>query len=454
MDRRTLISLFAAVLAGRFGTRSLAAEAGRDVVKRPVIIIGAGLAGLAAGRELQEQGQDVLILEARDRVGGRLWTSQKWKDVPLDLGATWIHGVTENPLTELAEEAEAQRIETSYDRNIVYDSNGQEQTKELEERLEQLRSKVRQALKSAQNADQDASIRDVIDTLQRQLPVNEITRQLLNFVISGEIEQEYAGSARRLSSHWYDSAKSFGGEDVLFAKGFQVIVDLLSEGLTIRTGQVVKQIDWSSSPVRIITNQGEYAADQVLVTLPLGVLKAGSVEFKPQLPHKKTSALSHLEMGILNKCYLRFSKVFWPDDIDWLEYIPSKHGAWTEWVSFARAANQPILLGFNAADRGREIEAWTDREIVVSAMQTLRIMFGNAIPEPVDFQITRWASDPFAFGSYSFNPVGSHPRMRGHLAQPLGERLYFAGEATEQEYFGTAHGAYMSGVRAAEEMMS
>ena len=150
---------------------------------------------------------------------------------------------------------------------------------------------------------------------------------------------------------------------------------------------------------------------------------------------------------------MRFKEVFWPKNVDWLEFIPQRPGEWTEWVSFARVAKKPILLGFNAGDRGRQIEAWSDQQIVDSAMETLRGVYGDQIPDPIDFQITRWASDPFAHGSYSFNPVGSHPNLRLQLAKPHRGKLYFAGEATEQNYFGTAHGAYLSGIRASEEML-
>ena len=240
----------------------------------------------------------------------------------------------------------------------------------------------------------------------------------------------------------------------MFTEGFQVIVNHLSEGLNVHVGETVKRVDWTGETVRVVTMRDEYLADKVLVTLPLGILKDKRVEFTPVLPSAKIKAISKLEMGIFNKCYLRFSEVFWPEDIDWLEYIPAEHGVWTQWVSLANAVDQPILLGFNAGNRGREIESWTDQKIVDSAMQTLHTIFGSGIPAPIDFQITRWSSDPFTLGSYSFNPVGSHPKWRTELAQPVGNKLYFAGEATEQDSFGTAHGAYLSGIRAAQEITS
>jgi monoamine oxidase len=171
------------------------------------------------------------------------------------------------------------------------------------------------------------------------------------------------------------------------------------------------------------------------------------------LPEDKRNAVSKLGMGVLNKCYLRFEHAFWPEDMDWLEYVPAKHGEWTEWVSFQRAMKKPILLGFNAANRGAEIEAWSDEQIVTSAMETLKTIFGAAIPQPIDWQITRWATDAFARGSYSFNALGSKPEMRSVLASPLNSQLYFAGEATDKDYFGTAHGAYLSGLRVAKDVL-
>ncbi|PKL74641.1 MAG: amine oxidase, partial [Candidatus Melainabacteria bacterium HGW-Melainabacteria-1] len=213
-------------------------------------------------------------------------------------------------------------------------------------------------------------------------------------------------------------------------------------------------VDWSGDRVLVKTNQGNYSGDRLIITLPLGVLKRGDVSFSPAMPAPKRAAIQALGMGVLNKCYLRFAKVFWPAEIDWLEHIPSRRGEWNEWVSFKRAANLPILLGFNAADRGREIESLSDQAIVSSAMQTLRKIFGSQIPDPVDYQISRWASDPFARGSYSFNALGSTPNMRDDLAETLDEMLYFAGEATEREHFSTTHGAYLSGLRVADEIMA
>lgn len=467
MKRRNFLTLFSSPLLSYMANTFAAAA-----TPKRIIVIGAGLAGLAAARELQQLGHEVVIVEARQRIGGRIWTSNHWPDMPLDLGATWIHGVQGNPLTALADTIQAQRLVTRYLASIAYNTSGLPLTTAEEERLDNVRTQVFSILQNAQNQDPDQSLRQTLSTLLQSVDESSETYRFINFILSSEIEQEYSGSANQLSTHWYDSGAEFAGDDALFAQGFHVITDYLAQGLAIELGQVVKEIQWQQTPARVITQQTTFEAEHIIVTLPLGVLQATntiayddfepvvaappsgvlqaqSIRFSPALPMSKQEAIAKLGMGVLNKCYLRFQQAFWPDDVDWLEYVSANHGEWTEWVSFKQAANLPVLLGFNAADYGKTIETKSDQQIVASAMHTLKTIFGAAIPDPIDFQITRWASDPFSLGSYSYNAVGSTPTLRDVLAAPLGNTLFFAGEACHKDYFGTAHGAYLSGLRAA-----
>ncbi len=422
--------------------------------KKRSLVIGAGLAGLAAARELKRHGHEVLVLEARDRLGGRVWTSNKWPDMPLDLGATWIHGAKGNPITGLADELKASRLTTSYDRSVLYNTNGRLLSQPEEAQKESIRKRVFAALRKAQDLDEDTSVRQAVASLEQEFKNSLQATRFLNFCLSGNIEQEYSGSAHQLSAHWYNNSKEFDGDDVLFTQGFRVITDFLARDIDVQFSQVVKEIHWGHSEVRVVSQTAEFVVDRVVVTLPLGVLQSNAVHFTPALPNEKRNAIAKLGMGVLNKCYLRFPRAFWPHDVDWLEYVSAQHGEWTEWVSFQRTAKVPILLGFNAADRGRAIEALSNEQIVESAMQTLKTIFGAGIPQPIDFQMTRWATDPFARGSYSYNALGSTPEMRNALARPLNRQVFFAGEATHREYFGTAHGAYLSGVRAAKDILT
>lgn len=452
MHRRKLLKLMALALVGCTGG-GYAQKKGQIPSSR-ILVIGAGLAGLAAAWELHRQGYEVQVIEARDRVGGRIWTSTAWPDIPLDLGASWIHGVHGNPLSELADEIGAERVITRYESAITYNTNGQPLTAAQADRLDRLRTRLYQTLGRAREQDEDISIRQAIAPLAQPFEPSSLEYRLINFILSSELEHQYAGSAASLSAHWYDSDEEFDGDDALFPEGFRTVTDFLARELRIELGQPVLEIRWGRSPVEVITPQSTLIADHVVVTLPLGVLKAQRVQFFPALPSEKRAAIAQLGMGVLNKCYLRFASAFWPDDVDWLEYIPATHGAWTGWVSFQPAVERPILLGFNAAEQGWAMEQWSDRQIVASAMDTLKTIFGAGIPQPVDYQITRWATDPFALGAYSYYAVGSTPRMRQALAAPLEKRLFFAGEATHPDFFGTAHGAYLSGLRAAAAILA
>jgi monoamine oxidase len=418
-----------------------------------VLVVGAGVAGLTAARDLTAAGRSVQVIEGRDRIGGRLWTSQAWADVPIDLGASWIHGTKGNPITALAEQAGATLLTTSYDSAVAYDASGRRLGPAEEAQVALASDEVAAALRRAQDDDVDRSVRAAI---RRELAWVDLTadqRRLVDFITAGSIEAEYAGSAEELSAYWFDSIQEFPGPDALLPRGYAAISGLLAENLPIATGQVVTDIAWDDAGVQVRTTQGRFAGSHVVVTAPLGVLQAGTIRFSPGLPDRTREAIEALGSGVLNKVVLRFDEVFWDDAVDWIEFVPDGGAPWTQWVNLTRPTGRPVLLAFAAADLGRRVDAWADPRVVASAMDVLRTMYGRTVPDPVGWQITRWGADPLALGSYSCNALGSHPRMRDALAEPIDFRVFLAGEATEREWFSTVHGAYRSGQRAARDVL-
>lgn len=445
MQRRAWLKLVGLLLA----TQAPLARAARP---QKILVIGAGIAGLAAGHALQRAGHAVEVIEARERIGGRIHTSRLWPDAPMDLGASWINGFEESPLGELAREIGVRTVVTRYDNSIGYGRSGKPFSAAEEQRIEQLRKRIESVLAAAQDGERDRSLQAAAEAGLDWDSLSASDRRLADLLLNSIYEHEYAGSTQQMSSWWWDDDGSFDGEDVMFPDGFGALPEHLAKDVPIHLGQVVQGIAWDEAGVRVDVSGRTHRADRVIVSVPLGVLKAGAIEFSPRLPAAKRRAIEALQMGVLNKCFLRFPDAFWPTEVDWIERVPEQRGEWTEWVSFVRATGKPVLLGFNAADFGRQIESSSDSQIVAGAMRALHGIYGDAIPQPLDKQITRWASDPYALGSYSFNAVGVDPKAREDLATPIDGRVYFAGEATSRKYFATTHGAYLTGLRAAREI--
>jgi monoamine oxidase len=266
---------------------------------------------------------------------------------------------------------------------------------------------------------------------------------VVTYLINSRLEQEYGGPARLLSAWHGQEAEEFDGPDVLFPGGFDQITTHLAHGLDIRLSAEVTAFE--PGAVRL-ADGSRFTADRVICTLPLGVLQSGRVQFGEPLARGRQAAIAGLRMGLLNKCWLRFDRVLWPNDVDWIGWLGPRAGYWGEWVSLARTLGAPVLLGFNAADPATQIEELSDRDTIVAAHDALRAMFGARFPAPIAAQITRWGQDRYAFGSYSFNAVGTGPATRHALAGADWDgQIWFAGEAASTGYFGTAHGALLSG---------
>ncbi|NHB78103.1 flavin monoamine oxidase family protein [Rhodobacter calidifons] len=441
MHRRAALTLLpAALLARRAGAQA----------RRRVVVIGAGLAGLAAARDLRAAGHEVLVLEARTRIGGRIQTSRLWRDLPVDLGASWIHGVTGNPITALADQAGAGRAETSYDRSLALGPDGQHL--DLSEAMDRAETLVNAARAAAERRDTDLSLALAVQSSPEWQAADPATRRLTRHYISATYEQEYAGDWTEASAWNVDAGTAFEGPDVLFPGGYDRIVTHLADRLDVRTGQRVAALAPVADGVEVTLADGQgLACDHAVLTLPLGVLKSGSLRLAEPLAPARQQAIDRLGMGLLNKCWLRFDRISWDDSVDWIEWLGPREGHWSQWVSLARATQTPALLALHAGSQARDLEALDDDATRAAAHDALKAMFGTSFPAPVAGQITRWSRDPHALGAYSFHATGTSPDTRRALAGADWDgRLVFAGEATDADYPGTAHGAYLSGVAAAD----
>jgi monoamine oxidase len=417
-----------------------------------VLVLGAGISGLAAARALADNGWSVIILEARDRIGGRMWTDHSI-GLPLDLGASWIEGVKGNPIAKLAERFGVETVVSDEDNGIVYDFDGREMSDkeyaEMENLFESIYAQVEVMQEEEEN---DMSLQQAFDQVLKRWTLSDDQLRRLQFVIEGYFALEMGADPDHLSLWEWDQDEEFSGAEVVLPKGYNQITDGLAQGLDIRLGVMVNLVSYDQNGVKVETSAGGFGASKAVVTFPLGVLKQNVVRFDPPLPPKKQKAIDRLEMGVLNKVYLKFPAVFW-DEEEAISYVGERVGEWCDWLNLVPYVNEPVLLAFHGGAKGFAIEELSDEEIVAGAMKTLRVIYGDAIPEPVGVVITRWSKDPFTFGSYSYIPPFASGADYDALFEPVDDVLYFAGEATHREYPSTVHGAYLSGIAAAEEMM-
>jgi monoamine oxidase len=406
------------------------------------IVVGAGAAGLAAARALADEGRKVVVLEARDRVGGRVWTSREWQDAPMDLGASWIHGGRGNPMTELADRYGLERVPTDWESIALYDRDGR-----------RLSEAERTAFE--EHADRLVAGFDRDGRLPRVRTRWDTYRRAVRYFLWQHFENEFGAGPREVSHRWYSDTVYLGEQEV-FPEGFDRVFTGLAEDLPILFGHEVTEIDHGGRRgVKVSTTRGSFRGDEVVVTVPLGVLKAGGLTFSPGLPAAKRRALKRLRMGTLSKTWLRFPHVFWDEGVLTHGYLGTDDNVWSDWYGFSGVVGEPVLLCLNGGPAGRRIEEnLSDDEIIDQATGVLRRCFGTrAVPWPDGVQQTRWSTDPYALGSYSFTPVGARPEHRDDLAEPVGRRLFFAGEATHATCHQTVHGALLSGRRAAREVL-
>ncbi len=419
-----------------------------DVEARSVVVIGAGAAGLAAARALCDRGFAVTVLEARARSGGRVWT-HRGLGPAIDLGASWIQGTKDNPLTAFAAQHLIATRETDWDDIVVYDGGaalGGLKLRRLRRRFNRLE---RRAARLARRTGKVMTLDQALALAVDGEPLDAEERRVLAWMVAAYEELPWGVDGAELALR--DDEGGFGGDDVLFPGGYEQVIRALAAGLTIEHGEVVRRIEHGEGGVRVETDRGSYAAAHAIVTLPLGVLKRGAVTFSPPLPARKQAAIDRLAMGALDKIALMFPRVFWPTESEFFGWMSPTRGEVPVILNLAKTAGVPGLLAFITGRYGEHVAALPDAEVQAQVMRVLRAMFGADIPAPTGMVRTDWRHDPFAYGSYAHIPVGASPADMDVLAEPVG-RLLFAGEATHREHSGTVHGALLSGQREARRI--
>ncbi|MBB6520875.1 flavin monoamine oxidase family protein [Pseudoteredinibacter isoporae] len=415
-----------------------------------VIVVGAGFAGLAAADELKNQGLSVLLLEARDRIGGRAHTVYDGEQA-IEMGANWLHGQDNNPLVRLAEEQGIGLSPvTQWSGAVVYDEFG-EQIEDAQSQLQRWDTVVEDYVEQYLEREPNASIQMLMDDAQKSGDLGFVSDELHSSFINFVFEQDWSADAADLSVQAAEDGKDYLGGDPMPLRGFRPMLQQLSKNIRVRLGHQVVALEQSANAVDVIVNhQGQeqtLRTKRALLTVPVSILQAGNIRFNPQLSARKREAINVIGIGQLNKVWLKFPEVFWDDNHAILRVSPEK-GRFSLWVNIHAISGEPYLLALSTA---ANLEAGSDAEIVEEAMLGLRGIYGDDIPEPSKNYISRWHNDPFSMGAYSYLRQGGRPEHRDILAEPEG-RIHFAGEASHRDFPSTVHGAYLSGLREAAKI--
>lgn len=395
----------------------------------------------------------MVVVEARDRIGGRVNTVGKF-GTRIDLGASWIHDSRGNPLTEMARKAGLETIPTDYGAVSLHRRSGDAIGRRNIARATSAWDAIREELyrMSWRQGDRPLgpSLRAMIDARVR----SGVDPAALEWLAGVEIPLDWAADPGEISIEGFGEGTVYrGGPDLLIRGGAGQLVSWLSQGIEIRKGNPVREIVRSGRGVRVGLASGDLIrADGCVVTVPLGVLKAGKVRFEPALPAGHRRAIRKLGFGVLDKTFLSYGSSWWAGGRTQIATAGFGIGEAITAFDFEEVAGRPLLCGFTGAGFARSLERRGPAGATPVVVDRLRQGFGpDALPE--GSLSTRWAEDRFARGSYSFLAVGSTGRDRAVLASPVG-RMILAGEHTSTDRPATMDGALVAGRRAANRLLA
>lgn len=489
-------------------------------LRKNVIVVGAGPAGLTAARHLQRQGFIVTVLEARSRIGGRVFTDRASLSVPVDLGASIITGVEADVASErrpdpsslicaqlgleltvlnsdcplydtvtgekvpadLDEALEAEYNSLLDDMVLLAAEKGERALKmSLEEGLEYGLKSRRMAHHGQDHMEirpiktQDNSVAAERISTDDGYPNSEVSkldglspleRRVMDWHFA-HLEYGCAALLKEVSlPNWNqdDIYGGFGGAHCMIKGGYSAVAESLAEGICIHLDHVVSDISYFPKDyemnnelhkgVKVSTSNGnEFSGDAVLVTVPLGCLKAETIKFSPPLPQWKYLSIKRLGFGVLNKVVMEFPEVFWDESIDYFgatAEITDQRGRCFMFWNVKKTVGAPVLIALLVGKAAIDGQNISSSHHVGHALVVLRKLFGeDKVPDPVASVVTDWGRDPYSYGAYSYVAVGSSGEDYDILGSPVDNCLFFAGEATCKEHPDTVGGAMMSGLREA-----
>jgi polyamine oxidase len=422
-----------------------------------VVVVGAGIAGLAAAHALTNAGVDCVILEARDRAGGRLHTIQLagW---PVDMGGSWIHFPGGNPLSALADHAGIERRPGNPLGELVAFDCAERRRLSADEWSDSLALQY-QAFPDAQHTllaklGAGASMADAVDVFLAGTELEGAAGRLARQALRAVIEAESASACDEQSLRWMWNELEYEGDYFgdLPVGGYAGLVAALARGVDIRYGEPVYDVALKPDGLSLGTESGSIEASHAVVTVPLGVLKQGRPRFEPPLPPDRMQAMERLGFGLFEKVALAFERPFWRDaGAGHLVLFPPDQNEPAVWVlGLDGLGGGPILLAMIFHTSAHRVLGGQGADWLLGL---LRQALGSDIPAPTEIAVSSWGSDPWSGGAYSHIRPGGSAADADLLGQPIGGRLCFAGEHTQSTRLVYADGAFNSGIREAKRLL-